>query len=179
MQNVTVIDHSANFINRMEQAKQAALESVGTTCRSHAQNNITAGVPRRSDSWYRVTGALRNSMEFTVKMDEDAVYIGTNLKYAIYNEKGTGEFAEDGKGRKGWWVFVPGSGRDDRVGSAKVYTEAEARRVVAILKSKGIDAHMTKGMPPLHFLKKAVNDHLAEYKKIIHGKLQSGMKGGF
>jgi hypothetical protein len=117
-------------------------------------------------------------MGYTVKKDEDAVYIGTNLKYAVYNERGTGKYADDGKGRQGWWVFVPGSG-NDRTGSAKVYTEAEARKVVAILRSKGIEAHMTQGMPPLHFLKKAVEEHLDEYKRIIHNKLHSGMSGGF
>lgn len=174
----TLIDHSADYLHRMEQAKAAALESVGTNCRSHAQNNITAGTPRRADSWYTGKGALKNSMGYTVKKDEDAVYIGTNLKYAVYNERGTGKYADDGKGRQGWWVFVPGSG-NDKTGSAKVYTEAEARKVVAILRSKGIEAHMTQGMPPLHFLKKAVEEHLDEYKGIIHDKLHSGMSGGF
>lgn len=175
----TFIDHSADFASRMEQAKKAALESVGSNCRSHAQNNITAGTPRRGDSWYTGKGGLKNSMGYTVKESEDAVYIGTDLKYAKYNEYGTGKYADDGKGRQGWWVFVPGSGSGDKVGSAKVYSEAEARKIVAILKSKGIDAHMTEGMPPLHFLKKAVEEHRDEYREIIARKLKSGMSGGF
>ena len=166
------IDNSADYLTRMDQAKQAALEAVGTQCRSHSQRNIDAGTPRRPDSWYTGKGALKNSMSYQVDKSEDAVYVGTNLKYAIYNEYGTGKYADDGKGRQGWWVFVPGSGSGDRVGSAKVYTEAEARKVVAILKSKGIDAHMTQGMPPLHFLKKAVEEHRDEYQKIIEAQLQ-------
>lgn len=175
----TFIDNSATFITRMEQAKEAALEAVGSNCRSHAQNNITAGTPRRQDSWYTGKGGLKNRMGYQVDKGEDAVYIGTNLKYAKYNEYGTGKYADDGKGRQGWWVFVPGSGKDDSVGNAKVYTEAEARRIVAILKSKGIDAHMTEGMPPLHFLKRAVEEHRDEYRDIIETTLHRGMSSNF
>ena len=66
-------------------------------------------------------------------------------------------------------MFVPGG---SGVSRAKAYTEAQARRVVAILKSKGLDAYMTNGMKPLHFLKKAAADHTEVYKAIFRKFLQ-------
>lgn len=38
------------------------------------------------------------------------VKIGTNVEYAPYIEFGTGEFAENGLGRKGGWFYVDDSG---------------------------------------------------------------------
>ena len=52
------------------------------------------------------TGNLRGSITHRVLPDELATRIGTNVEYAPYIEFGTGEFAENGKGRKGGW-FVP------------------------------------------------------------------------
>ena len=164
----TFIDNSADYITRMNQACEAALEACGLQAVSHAKKNITEGVPRRAGSWYTPTGALRNSLSHLVKMTESTVYIGTNMSYAKYNEFGTGIYADDGNGKQGFWVFVPGSGEEGTsVGSAKVYTEGEARRIVAMLKSKGVDAHMTQGMKPIHFLKRAVEEHSKEYFQIM------------
>ena len=102
-------------------------------------------------------------------MTEATCYVGTNMSYAKYNEFGTGIYADNGAGKQGFWVFVPGSedGEGTSVGTAKVYTEAEARRIVAMLKAKGLDAHMTQGMKPIHFLKRAIEEHAQEYFKIM------------
>lgn len=163
------IDNSADFIDRMNAACEAALEACGNQAVSYAKKNITEEVPRRSDSWYTPTGALRNSISHLVKMTEATCYVGTNMSYAKYNEFGTGIYADNGAGKQGFWVFVPGSedGEGTSVGTAKVYTEAEARRIVAMLKAKGLDAHMTQGMKPIHFLKRAIEEHAQEYFKIM------------
>ena len=39
------------------------------------------------------TGVLRNSIGWQVAPEEKAVYIGTNVPYAIYQEKGTSRIA--------------------------------------------------------------------------------------
>jgi hypothetical protein len=36
--------------------------------------------------------------------------VGTNVEYAVYVEFGTGEFAENGNGRKGGWMYKDPSG---------------------------------------------------------------------
>lgn len=165
---VKFINNSDSYDEKVRKAIIQALEKIGNNAVSHAKQNITRGVPRNGGAdWYRVTGNLRNSITHLVKPDEQTVYIGTNLFYAIYNELGTGVFAADGEGKKGWWVFVPGNKAGTSVGSAKAYTESEARKIVAIMRKKGIDAHMTQGMKPLHFLKKALEDNQSEYFSIL------------
>ena len=116
---------------------QAALEACGQQAVSHAKQNITAGVPRNPNSWYTPTGALRNSMTHQVKGKE--CHVGSNIEYAIYNEVGTGKYAEGGRGRKTPWMYKDAKG----------------------------NVHKTSGMKPLHFLKKAIQDHMDEYKSII------------
>lgn len=164
----TFIDKSADFQTRMQQAIIAGLTECGINAVSYAKKVVTEEVPRNGGaSWYKVTGALRNSISSQVAEDENCVYIGTNLKYAKYNEYGTGVYAEDGKGKQGYWVFVPGSDSSTSVGGAKVYTEAQAKWIVASLQAKGIDAHMTNGMKPIHMLKRAIEEHIDAYKEIM------------
>ena len=56
------------------------------------------------------TSGLRNSIDYVVDEAELIGYVGTNVEYAIYVEMGTGEFAENGMGRKGGWVYQDPSG---------------------------------------------------------------------
>lgn len=52
------------------------------------------------------TSSLKTSLSYKVDLDKMSVTIGVNEEYAIYVEFGTGEYAENGQGRKGGWVFV-------------------------------------------------------------------------
>ena len=56
----------------------------------------------------------------------------------------------------------------------KIYTKGEAAQVVAILRSKGLDAHMTEGQEAQPFLKPAVADHAQTYRNIIEDELKNG-----
>lgn len=56
------------------------------------------------------TARLRNSIDHHVDEAELTGYVGTNVEYAVYVEFGTGEFAENGNGRKGGWVYQDPSG---------------------------------------------------------------------
>ena len=161
--SVDIVDHSGEVVSALNQQLRAALEAIGIQATSHAINNLTKDAYKHPVDWYTRTGKLKD-ISHKVDMSEKAVYIGTNTPYAKYWELGTGEYAEKG-GRSGYWVFVPGSGSS--VGSGKVYTEAKARQVMAILQSKGIDAHMTNGIKPIHFLKNAAEKHKKEYVEII------------
>ena len=180
---MSFVDNSDDYNTRMAKACEQALNKIGLQAVSHAKVNITKEIPRNGGNWKvkgnprRTTlGALRNSISHYYVKAENAVYIGTNMSYAIYNEYGTGIYAENGTGKKGFWVFVPGEG-DGRssVGSAKVYTEGEAKRIVAMLQSKGIDAHMTNGIKPIHFLKRALEDHKEEYLSMIQDSINYAM----
>lgn len=137
MIDVKVETHADLFKDAVKEAVEAALEAVGLQAEGYAKANITAA--GRVD-----TGELRNSVTHQVEESEQAVYIGSNLEYAIYNEVGTGIYAEGGGGRKDPWMYV-----DD----------------------KGV-GHWTVGMKPIHFLKDAAADHGDEYRQIAESVLK-------
>ena len=137
-----IADNSAEVLKELDTQVQTALEAVGNQAVSNAKRNITAGVPRNAYSWYTPTGTLRNSVSHIVQ--GDTCYVGTNLEYAIYNEYGTGIYADGGKGRKSPWMY----------------------------KDKAGNVHKTRGMKPLHFLKNAIQDNIEQYKKIIEQYLK-------
>lgn len=51
------------------------------------------------------TSSLKTSLDYKVNVDEMTVTIGVGEQYAIYVEFGTGEYAENGQGRKGGWAY--------------------------------------------------------------------------
>lgn len=55
----------------------------------------------------------------------------------------------------------------------KIYTFEQAKRIVAILQAKGLDAHMTQGMKPIHALQKAASEHNDKFKEIIKDKMKT------
>lgn len=129
--DVRVESHKAEVLEAMDRAIDAALEAIGIQCESHAKANIT-------ESGRVDTGRMRNSITHQVVSSENAVYIGTNLEYAIYNEVGTGIFAEGGGGRKDPWRYQDEEG----------------------------NWHTTVGMKPVHFLKRAASENADEYMAI-------------
>lgn len=56
------------------------------------------------------TGNLRDSITHKLVREVNEVRIGTPIEYAPYIEFGTGEFAENGQGRKGGWFYVDDKG---------------------------------------------------------------------
>ena len=56
------------------------------------------------------TGQLRGSWDYKVDLGEKKVQIGSPLENAIWNELGTGEYADNGDGRKGGWRYEDDSG---------------------------------------------------------------------
>lgn len=66
------------------------------------------------------TGQLRDSWEMIVDEDEFEAIIGSPLENAIWNEYGTGEFAFNGDGRKGGWVYKDEKGFHHTMGKRPV-----------------------------------------------------------
>lgn len=101
------------------------------------------------------TGQLKGSWDHVINEGAMNAIVGNPSEYAIWQEMGTGEYALNGNGRKGYWVYVEGGGGGKRSGSSKQYTLGEAKRVVAYLRSKGIPAVYTKGSKPRRMLHRA------------------------
>lgn len=122
------------------QLKQAA-EIIRGQMETNAKLHITEGVYDQPETWYRRTGALRNSI--TTKVAEDGndvlVAVGSNMKYAPYVELGTGILAEKGDGRKTGWTYKGSDGK----------------------------FHHTTGMAPRPFLRPAVEKHTEQYKSTV------------
>lgn len=162
MIEIHIEDHSSEILKELQRNMNRALEEIGLQAQKYAIMKTPTD-----------TGNLKNSISHLVK--EDSVYIGTNVEYGIYVELGTGRYASNGKGRPGWWVYVKdatGGGVKHASAMRKIYTEAEARKIVAILRKKGLDAHMTQGIKPHHMLRDAAANHTAQYKRIIERALK-------
>lgn len=159
-----IIDNSGEFFAELKAKVPVALEMVGLQAENYAKDNIKAAGRKN-------TGAMINMTTHTVKDNE--VYVGNNLMYAVYNELGTGTYATNGNGRKGWWVYV--AGQDEKTAAAhrntastsRIYSKSEAYVIMMSLRKKGLNAYMTQGIKPIHFLQKAVEEHQSEYWRMI------------
>lgn len=140
MSNITIKieieDHSPEVLAALQNAIDRALAAIGEEAETYAKETIT-------QSGRVGTSNLLNSINH--KEGDDFMAVGTNVKYAIWHEVGTGVYAADGKGRKSPWAF-----RD----------------------SKG-NWHYTKGVKPLHFLRNSIADHIDRYKKLLRESLEN------
>jgi len=109
---------------------ERALQSVGVYLTSQMVKNV--------DSMGIVdTGRLKGSI--THEVDGMEVHNGTNVEYAMYQEFGTGIYAEDGQGRQTPWLYT---GRDG-------------------------NKYMTRGTRPRPFLRNAYRENHEAIKRIV------------
>lgn len=157
---ITLEDHSDEVLEALESACQRALEKCGLVGEGYAKKLCPVD-----------TGNLRNSITHKVIDSEKAAYIGTNSEYATYVEMGTGVYGP--AHTSGYWVYVVGGTSNKSKHPGKRYTFEEAKRIVAILRKKGLDAHMTDGRKAIPFIKPAVANHAEQYQKIIKRELKN------
>ena len=129
--SIEVISHKIEVIQVKDEAVVKALETIGLVAERYAKELCPTDTSR-----------LKNSISHQV--DDETVYVGTNVEYAPYVEFGTGKFAEGGGGRPTPWSY-----QDD----------------------KG-NWHTTNGMKPQPYLKPAIENHLDEYKQYLKDELQ-------
>ena len=133
--NFTVeADNSEEVMRQIYEKLEMAMDAVGETAASVAAGKTPVD-----------TGVLRNSITNAVTRDGSKVsaHIGTNVKYAIYHELGTGIYATNGNGRKTPWVY------------------------------KGTDGkwHRTRGVAAKHFLQFGIQSHAKDYLNTIKNYL--------
>ena len=119
------------------------LEAAVIAYLHEAAGELTSQTTRNSRPVKYGQQDVKNSWDYVVDEDELMAAVGSPLEAAYWEELGTGEYALNGDGRKGWWVYVEGN--DTPRANQKMYTEEEAKSVAAFLRSKGLDAHATKG----------------------------------
>lgn len=131
--NFTLQDNSDEVLEAFRQACLRALERCGMQAEGYAADNLT-------NQEAVDTGNLRNSI--THRVDDNSVYIGTNVEYAPYVELGTGKYYPGGRPTP--WAY-----QDD----------------------KG-NWHWTAGNPARPYIKPAVEDHKQTYRNIIEDELK-------
>ena len=136
MSNVVFEDFSVQVKDAIQEKAVSFLEEVGGELRSRTQRNSRRKTSKTADSY-----------EYKVDEGQLAVHVGSNYENAIWEELGTGVHALNGDGRKGWWVYVEGSPtKSSSTSKGKSYNSPiKASLAVALLRSKGLDAHMTRG----------------------------------
>lgn len=91
-------DFSIKVMNAMDDLINSTLEEAAGTIESAAKRNSSVGKVNG--------GGLKNDWRHKVDGRKHEAYIGNNKKEAVYVEFGTGDYALEGKGRKGGW-FIP------------------------------------------------------------------------
>ena len=163
MAEVIFEDNTIKLIDAMEDAINAGLEEAAGELESQVKRNQTRGRDTKNSWQHRVDDA------------KHVAYVGNPRENAIWEEFGTGEYALEGKGRRGgYWVYVEGSPSPSSKGS-KTYTLEEAKRVVAMMRSKGLEAHYTKGKRPVRALFNAINSKKDKLIAIITRHMKGGM----
>ena len=135
-------DNSKKVKAQMDDAMFQALESAALIVEASAKALAPVG-----DS-----GELRDKIDHNVvdTSNGPAAKIGSPLDYAMYVEYGTGEFAENGAGRKGGWSYQTPDGK----------------------------WHRTNGMAPQPFLRPAFRRNKAKIQEIVGKEFKSKFGGG-
>lgn len=135
MAEVKFIDNRMQVIDSLDEAVIAFLYEAGGELEAQTKRNSRPVKYGRQD--------VKNSWAYQVDETKKETMVGSPLEASYWEELGTGEYAINKDGRKGWWVYVEGN--DTPRSNQKFYTEAEAKDVAAFLRSQGLDAYATKG----------------------------------
>lgn len=156
-------DFSIKAKEALEDALIAGLHEAGgelhaRTVRNSRQGHKYGDIQARSLWKYQVD---ENKME---------AYVGSPYEAGFWEEFGTGEHAQNGDGRKGWWVYV--EGQDSGDGGRTYSTKEEAEETATFLRSKGLPAHATNGIEPNTPLQRAFKSSKNAVKAIMESKLK-------
>lgn len=97
MANISVKVQHNNIDPVMQKTNDSinsALEMIGIEAEKFAKALCPVGTPESTGIAGYIGGTLRNSIAHQVVMQETAVYVGTNVKYAPYVELGTSKMAK-------------------------------------------------------------------------------------
>lgn len=133
---------SVEFTDNSAKVKEA-LDDACIAYLYEAAGELEAQTKRNSRPVKYGKHDVRGNWKYTVDEKNGVATIGNPLEASYWEELGTGEYALNKDGRKGWWVYVEGN--DTPRSNQKYYTEQEAKLTAAFLRSKGLDAYATNG----------------------------------
>lgn len=100
MANVIFKDFTVQVTEAIDDRINAVLEECAGELESQAKRNTRVGESRRT----------ANNWRHYVDDDKHEAVVGNPLENSIWEEFGTGEFALEGNGRKGGWVYKDENG---------------------------------------------------------------------
>lgn len=86
---VRIEDNSEEVLEAMNEQVLDWLEAIGSDAADTAAKRAPVGTPESTGIPGYIGGTLKNSISHAVVEGENAVYIGTNVEYAPYQEFGT------------------------------------------------------------------------------------------
>lgn len=95
-------DNTIRVLEAIEQASIAFLHDATQEMTSQVKRNTAVGKVGGSDT--------KNSWQREIDTSKLEGVVGNPLENAIWEEFGTGEYADEGKGRKGGWYILIGDG---------------------------------------------------------------------
>ena len=136
-------DNRVAVKSAMEKKAIAWLHEAAGEIVSQTQRNLS----KIGGRWF---AEQKNDWSYKVDESKLEATIGGVKERDLWTEFGTGSFADGGKGRKGWWVYVKGENGSETTTSSskKSYTLDEAKQIMAMLRADGLDAHITRGQKP-------------------------------
>ena len=153
---VEFIDNSIKIKAAINKAAIAALYEAAGEVESHAKRHC------KMDG--EIGTQLKGSYSSVVNENAGTAQIGSPLEVACWEEFGTGEHAENGDGRKGWWVYVEG-GSGYKGATNSYASEQEAVEMAAFIRAVyKVPAVATNGRKPAATLRNAFD---ANKNKII------------
>lgn len=124
-----------------------ALDEAAIAYLYEAAGEIEAQTKRNSRPGKKYLGRDAQALwKYAVDEAGKEATVGSPHEAAYWEELGTGEYALNKDGRKGWWVYVEGS--DTPRPNQKQYSKDEAIGIAASMRAEGLDAHATNGMKP-------------------------------
>jgi hypothetical protein len=142
----TLQDNSSALIAALNAQLTTAAELIGMKATNYTAALTPVGTPESTGVEGYSGSRLRNSMTYRVVSIQHGrtITVGSALFYAPYVELGTGIYASNGNGRKSPWVWIDKNGK----------------------------GHWTRGIKPVHMLKRGIEEHLTEYKDILEQSLK-------
>lgn len=137
-------DFNISITDNAEEVRKALQDKAEAALEACGNQAVSHAKSNITEAGRVDTGDMRKSLTHQVRMGEKTVYVGTNIEYAIYNEFGTGIYVEGGKGRQTPWAYTDNQGV----------------------------THWTRGMKPIHFLKRAISENVKQYKAIMEQYLK-------
>lgn len=146
-------DYSVDVKTALREKAIQFLYKAGILLRDATKENTKRKTSQTAGSW-------------RMELDEGglAVHVGSDFENALWEEFGTGIHSLKGNGRKGYWVFVEGSSSGRK--SSKTYDLKGAKRAVAIMRRKGLNAYYTLGKEARRPFWNAYNYNKSEIERL-------------